>query len=246
MITEVKMLEQRCVTRQNGVAIIPLLAGLALVMGASAVQAHSIAAPAFDAQIGVASEYVGKGLGKSAGDPSVNGSVEASSGDFYASVFASTAKLSQGADSEIVSAIGWRPEAAGYKFDLSVVNRDLPGTRAGVDANYWEYQADASRKLGPVNTRLRVNYTPDGFAATREAWWVEVQGTVSVGPKTKASVAIADRTADGGAEYAAWNVGVKHKLTEKLALDVRWYDTDSHALGENYDGRLVGALTFAL
>jgi hypothetical protein len=26
---------------------------------------------------------------------------------------------------------------------------------------------------------------------------------------------------------------------------VRWYDTDSHALGDNYDGRLVGALTYA-
>ena len=240
------LVEQSFIKRQNGAAFIPLLAGLAAVMSAGAVQAHAIKAPDFDAQIGVASEYVGKGLGKSAGDPSVNGSVELSSGDFYASVFASTAKLSQGSDSEIVSAIGWRPEAAGAKFDLSVVNRDLPGTRAGVDANYWEYQADASRKIGPVNTRLRVNYTPDGFAATKEAWWVELQGTVSVGPKTKASAAIADRTADGGAEYAAWNVGVKHKLTEKLALDVRWYDTDSHALGENYDGRLVGALTFAL
>ena len=240
------MLEQSPVKRQNGAPYIPLLAGFAVVMGASAVQAHAIAAPDFSAQVGVASEYVGKGLGKSAGDPSVNGSVEISTGAFYANVFASTAKLSQGSDAEIVSAVGWRPEAAGYKFDLSVVNRDLPGTRAGVDANYWEYQADASRKIGPVSTRLRVNYTPDGFAATKEAWWVELQGTVSVGPKTKASVAIADRTADGGAEYAAWNVGVKHKLTEKLALDVRWYDTDSHALGENYDGRLVGALTFAL
>ena len=240
------MLEQRCAKRQNGVVIIPLLAGLVAVLSAGAAQAQSIAAPAFEAQIGVASEYVGKGLGKSAGDPSVNGSAEVSSGNFYASVFASTAKLAQGSDAEIVSAIGWRPQAAGYKFDLSVVNRDLPGTRAGVDANYWEYQADASRKLGPVNTRLRVNYTPDGFAGTKEAWWVEVQGTVSVGPKTKVSAALADRTADGGAEYAAWNLGVKHKLTEKLALDVRWYDTDSHALGDNYDGRLVGALTFAL
>ena len=239
------MLEQRCVNRQNGVAIIPLLAGLAVAMGASAVQAQSFDTLKFDAQIGVASEYVGKGLGKSAGDPSVNSSVEVSSGAFYASAFASTAKLSQGSDAEIVSTLGWRPEAAGYKFDFAVVNRDLPGTRAGVDANYWEYQADASRKLGPVNTRLRVNYTPDGFAATKEAWWVELQGTVAVGPKTKASAAIADRTADGGAEYAAWNVGVKHKLTEKLALDVRWYDTDSHALGDNYDGRLVGALGYA-
>ncbi|MFZ4166052.1 TorF family putative porin [Brevundimonas sp. NPDC058933] len=240
------LVQQSTAQRQNGAAIVPLLAGLAVALGVSgAAQARSIDAPDFSVQIGVASEYVGKGLGKSAGDPSVNGAVEVSSGDFYASVFASTAKLSQGSDAEIVSAIGWRPDAAGFQFDLSVVNRDLPGTRAGVDANFWEYQADASRKLGPVNTRLRINYTPDGFAATREAWWVELQGTVSVGPKTKASAAIADRTADGGAEYAAWNVGVKHKLTEKLAADVRWYDTDSHALGENYDGRLVGALTYA-
>ena len=240
------MLEQRCVKRQNGAAIIPLIAGLAAAVGfTSAAQAQSFDALEFDAQIGVASQYVGKGLGKSAGDPSVNGSVEVSSGAFYASLFATTAKLTQGSDAEIVSVIGWRPEAAGYKFDLSVVNRDLPGTRDGVDANFWEYQADASRKLGPVSTRLRVNYTPDGFAGTKEAWWVELQGTVSVGPKTKASAAIADRTADGGAEYAAWNVGVKHKLTDKLAADLRWYDTDSHALGENYDGRLVGALTYA-
>lgn len=239
------MLEQRCNKRQNGAAIIPFVAGLAVAMGAGAVQAHSIGTPDFSAQIGVASEYVGKGIGKSAGDPSVNGSVEVTSGAFYASVFASTAKLSQGSDSEIVSIIGWRPEAAGYKFDLSVVNRDLQGSRPGVDANYWEYQADATRKLGPVSTRLRITYTPDGFAATKEAWWVELQGTVSVGPKTKASAAIADRTADGGAEYAAWNVGVKHKLTDKLAADVRWYDTDGHALGDNYDGRLVGALTYA-
>lgn len=227
--------------RRNFSIMGPVAAGLVGLMTAGTVQAQTV-----DAQIGVASEYVGKGLGKSAGDPSVNGSVEVSGGGFYASVFASTARLSQGSDAEIVSAVGWRPEAAGYKFDLSVVNRDLPGTRAGVDANYWEYQADASRKLGPVNTRLRINYTPDGFAATREAWWIELQGTVSVGPRTRASAAIADRTADGGAEYAAWNLGVKHRLTDKLALDVRWYDTDSHALGENYDGRLVGALTLAL
>ncbi|MGH7028564.1 TorF family putative porin [Brevundimonas sp.] len=236
------LVEQSNVKRQNGAAFIPLLAGLAAAIGFSGVaQAH-----AFDAQIGVASQYVGKGIGKSAGDPSVNGSVGVSQGDFYANVFVSTAKLSQGSDSEIVSTLGWRPKAAGYSFDFAVQNRDLPGTRAGVDANFWEYQADASRMIGPVNTRVRVTYSPDSFAATKEAWWVELQGTVSVGPKTKASASIADRTADGGAEYAAWNVGVKHKLTDKLALDVRWYDTDSHALGENYDGRLVGALTFAL
>lgn len=202
-----------------------------------------VAAQDFSGQVGATTQYVGKGVGKSAEDPSVFGSIEATAGRFYGSVFASTAKLSQGSDSEIITAIGYRPEFAGFDLDLSAINRELPGTRAGVDANYMEYQADVSRKLGPVAARLRVNYTPDGFAATREAWWVEAQGAVALGKQTKASASIADRSAEGGAEYVAWNAGVKHKLTDRLALDVRWYDTDGHSYGEAYEGRLVGSLS---
>jgi uncharacterized protein (TIGR02001 family) len=206
---------------------------------------HAVPANAqeLEGQIGVATQYVGKGVGKSAEDPSVFGSAEVSSGAFYASVFASTAELSQGSDAEIISAIGYRPEVAGFDLDLAVINRDLPGTRAGVDGNYMEYQADVSRKLGRISTRLRFNYTPDGFAGTQEAWWIEAQGAVALHENTKASAAIASRTADGGAEYVAWNAGVKHKLTDRVALDVRWFDTDGHSYGEAYEGRLVGALS---
>lgn len=217
----------------------------ALITAGTAALPAVAAAQDFSGQIGVASQYVGKGLGKSSEDPSVFGSVEIEAGQFYASVFASTAELSQGSVSEIVSAIGYRPEVAGFDLDLSLINRDLPGTRAGVDANYMEYQADISRKLGPVATRLRVNYTPDGFAATQEAWWVEAQGTIALDGKTKASAALAERSADGGAEYIAWNVGVKRKLTDQIALDVRWFDTDGHSYGEAYEGRLVAALSFS-
>lgn len=197
-------------------------------------------------QLAVASEYMGKGLGKSDGDPAVSGSIEYSRAGVYASLFASTAKLSQGSDSEILTTLGYRFAAAGTDFDVSVINRDLPGTRKGVDANYTEYQADASRKFGPVSTRFRVNYTADGFAATQEAWWIELQGGVAVDKLTRATAAIAERTADGGAEYTAWNVGVKRKLADRISLDVRWYDTDGHRYGANYDGRLVAGLTFSL
>lgn len=218
---------------------------LAAALFASASIASAANAQEFSGQVGVASEYVGKGIGKSNGDPSVNGTVEVEANGFYASAFASTAKLSNGADAEVIVTAGWRPEAAGFNFDFSVQNRDLPGARPGTDSNYWEYQADASRKIGPVSTRLRVNYTPDGNGATREAWWIEAQGSVALSKATKASAAIADRSADGGAEYVAWNAGVKHKLTDRVALDVRWYDTDGHSYGEAYEGRLVGSLSLS-
>ena len=202
-------------------------------------------AQSFSGELGVASQYIGKGLGKSDGDIAPFAKVEAALGQAYASVLVSDAAGAQGYDMEIVSTLGWRPKAAGFAFDLGVLNRDLPGSRAGVDADYWEYQADAARKLGPVATRLRINYSPDGFAATRAAWWLELQGAVAVSTATKVSAAVANRMADGGVDYNAWNVGAKHRLTDALALDLRWYDTDRHSAGEPYESRLVASAAYS-
>ncbi|WP_292022945.1 MULTISPECIES: TorF family putative porin [unclassified Brevundimonas] len=202
-------------------------------------------AQSFSGELGVASQYIGKGLGKSDGDIAPFAKVEGALGQAYASVFVSDAAGAQGYDMEIVSTLGWRPKAAGFAFDLGVLNRDLPGSRAGVDADYWEYQADAARKLGPVATRLRVNYSPDGFAATRAAWWLELQGAVAVSAATKVSAAVANRMADGGVDYNAWNLGAKHRLTDAVALDLRWYDTDRHSAGEPYEGRLVASAAYS-
>lgn len=197
----------------------------------------------WSAEIGAATEYVGKGLGKSDGDPSIFAGVQATRGGFYAKLWASSADLSQGSDAEIITTVGYRTRWAGNGLNLSIQNRDLPGTAAGVDDNYFEFQGDLTRRLGPVNTRLRVNYSPDGFAATEEAWWIELNGSVNVAEATRVSAAFANRAAENGADYNAWNMGVTHNLVRNLALDVRWYDTDAHFRGERYDGRLVAALT---
>lgn len=228
--------------RDDGVRLFGVLSAVCLAMSAGGAEAEDGIA----VQLGVASEYLGKGLGKSDEQPAVSGSIEFSRAGAYASLFASTARLSQGSDAEILTTVGYRFDAAGTDFDVSVINRDLPGTRKGVDANYTEYQIDVARRFGSVATRLRVNYTADGFAATQEAWWVELQGGMALDRRTRATAAVAERTADGGAEYAAWNVGVKRRLGDRFALDLRWYDTDGHRYGPSYDGRLVAGLTFSL
>jgi uncharacterized protein (TIGR02001 family) len=215
------------------------------LLAAGAAQAGDPAGPTFDLSVAAASEYVGKGLAKSDGEPAVSGTAAAAWGDFHASVFASTAKLSQGSDAEIITAVGWGRELAGVEVDVSAMHRVLPGSASGVDAHYWEYQADASRTFGRVSTRLRVNYSADGFAGTQEAWWTELQFGTALTRADKFTTAVASRRAHGGADYTAWNAGVKHKFDDHIALDVRWYDTDQHALGEKYEGRLVGALTYA-
>lgn len=215
------------------------------ILGAGAVHAQDAAGPNFDLSVTAASEYVGKGLSKSDGEPAVSATAGAAWGDFHATVFASTAKLSQGSDSEVITTVGWGRDLAGVDVDVSVMHRVLPGSAAGVDSHYWEYQADASRKFGRVSTRLRVNYSADGFAGTQEAWWTELQLGTALTRADKFTTAVASRRAHGGADYTAWNAGVKHKFDDHIALDVRWYDTDQHVLGDKYEGRLVGALTYA-
>jgi len=227
-----------------------VLTVLSLSIASAAVAGGPVAAPTaaetrVTAQIGVASQYVSKGVARSNDEPSVSGSIELSRHGFYGSLFASSAELSQGSDAEVVATLGYRTKIAEIGLDVSVINRDFPGTRAGVDDSLIENQADLSGQMGPVSTRVRINYTADGFGSTQEAWWIEFQGGVALDDYTKATVAVGDRTAEGGAEYTAWNVGVKRKLPFDLALDVRWYDTDGHSYGDAYDGRLVAALTYS-
>lgn len=221
------------------------LAPIAVMCLAGAAHAAALPDPEFSGQIGVATENVGKGLGKSDGEASVSGSVAAALGDFYAELGGSTVDLSGGADSEVVTTLGYAPEFGGFEFDFSAMHKVYTGTVSGYDNRFMEYQTDVSRDVGPVGVRLRVNYTPDGSGGTEEAWWIEAQGGVALDARTKATVAVGERITDTGAEYTAWNAGVKRKLTDGIALDVRWYDTDQHALGERYEDRLVGALTYA-
>ena len=220
----------------SGAAI--LAAGM-LISGAASAQD-------FNGEIGVATENTAKGLGKSGGEPSVSAAVGVSYDDVYAEVSGSSVDIAQGADTEIIATVGYAPTIGAYSFDISALHRTLIGSPAGYDDVYMEYQADASRKVGPVGLRMRVNYSPDSSGGSREAWWVEMQGGVALDARSRATVALGERTIEGGDDYVAWNVGVKRKLTDALALDVRWYDTDSHALGERYEGRLIAALTFSL
>ncbi|WP_262422481.1 TorF family putative porin [Brevundimonas denitrificans] len=95
----------------SGAACIAAVSSV-VALGFSSTEAQAQAAsPAIDwsAEIGVATEYVGKGLGKSDGDPSIFAGVQATHGAFYAKVWVSSADLPQGSTAEIVSSIGYKP-----------------------------------------------------------------------------------------------------------------------------------------
>jgi uncharacterized protein (TIGR02001 family) len=200
----------------------------------------------FSGKVGVASQYLGKGLGKSDEDPAVNASLRWTQDGFYADAFYSQAASAKGADAEVIITTGYVAEFGEFELDSQLLYREMTGEENGVDSGYFEAQFDLSRDFGETfSGRFRVNYSPDSYGATDEAWWVEAQGGANLYKGGKLTAAYAVRRTENGTDYDAWNVGVKHRFTKAIAGDLRWYDTDGHEFGERYEGRLVGALTYS-
>ncbi|MFN3857371.1 MAG: TorF family putative porin [Caulobacter sp.] len=222
------------------------LAALALLSTAASAGSAMAADDAveFSGEVALSSQYVAKGLGKSDEDPALSGNVQLAYGTFYGKAFYSTASSAQGGDADVILTLGAKPKVGDYKFDLNVNRRWSPGTIDGYDHAYTEFQGDVSRGFGKANVRLRVNYSPDGYGPSEEAWWVEAQAGFKVTSSDVVSAAYGVRETDGGRDYRAWNVGVKHKVTDAIAIDLRWYDTDRRRYGGNYDGRLVAQIAY--
>ncbi len=210
----------------------------------------AIAAPAvagdISGKVGLASQYLGKGLGKSDEDPAVSASLRWTEGGFYADAFYSQAASSKDASSEVIMTGGYVAEFGEYELDSQLLYREMIGEENGVDSGYFEAQFDLSRDFGKTfSGRMRVNYSPDTYGSTDEAWWIEAQGGAKLGDNDKVTVAYGLRRTENGTDYDAWNIGVRHKFTKAFSGDLRWYDTDGHEFGERYEGRLVAALTYS-
>ena len=220
-------------------------AGL-MIAAASVTCAGSAAADPITGQVGIASEYLGKGLGKSDEDPAAFGSVRWQTNGFYANGFVSQAASTKGADAEVILSAGYERDIGDWGLDVQVMHRQMTGETNGVDSGYIEIQGDVSRDLTDhLSARLRVNYSPDTYGAADAAWWSEAQATFKLTSADKLSIAYGVRRVDNGSDYNAWNIGVKHKFTPAIAGDLRWYDTDEHALGSRYEGRLVASLSYS-
>ena len=216
----------------------------AVVIGMSAV-APAMAADV-SGKVGLASQYLGKGLGKSDQDPAFSGSVRWTQDGFYGDAFISQAASARDAEAEVILTGGYVAEFGDFELDSQLLYREMTGEQDGVDSGYFEAQFDLSRDFGKTfSGRLRVNYSPDTYGGTDEAWWVEAQAGAKLGDSDKVTAAYGLRRTENGTDYDAWNIGVKHKFTKAVAGDLRWYDTDGHEFGERYEGRLVAALTYS-
>ncbi|MGV9009229.1 TorF family putative porin [Brevundimonas sp.] len=212
---------------------------------ADAQEAPASSGPDIAWNVALTSDYIFRGVSQTEDEAAISGGVDLTSGSFYAGAWASNVSFVGDDDTsaEIDVYGGIRPEFGGFNWDFGVVGYFYTSQPASADYDYVEAKAAVSRAIGPATIGVAVFYSPDFFGASEdEATYVEANAAFSPADKWTVSGAVGHQFLSSDFDYTTWNLGAAYQLTDKLALDVRYHDTDEHDFGDIYSSRAVVSL----
>lgn len=202
-------------------------------------------AAAADAQevsfnVGAATDYVYRGVSQTDEEPQVFGGVDLALGEMgYAGVWASNVDFLDSTDAEVDVYAGVAPSAGPVLMDLGVIYYGYIDAPSGADYDFWEFKAAGSVPAGPATVGAAVHYSPDFFGGVGDAFYYEVNGEYGLNDRVVVSGAVGYQQLEGPGDYATWNLGVGFALTDMIAVDLRYHDTDEHDFGDYYESRVV-------
>lgn len=182
--------------------------------------------PEFAFNVAGTTDYVFRGVSQTLEDPALSAGVDMTIGSFYAGAWASNVDFGDDTDLEVDLYGGYRTEWAGYAFDFGVVGYVYGNAPAGVNYDYVEFKAAASRAIGPVTAGVAVYVSPNFFGFDGEATYAEVNGAYSPGGRWTLSGAFGRQTLDVSDDYYTWNLGTAFAITDNVSFDLRYHDTD--------------------
>lgn len=201
--------------------------------------------PSIAWNVAATSDYVFRGVSQTEEDAAISGGVDLTSGTLYAGAWASNVAFPGDPDTnaEIDLYAGVRPEFAGWNWDFGAVGYFYTGQPGGADYDYVEAKVAASRAFGPATLGAAAYWSPDFFgAAEDEATYVEANAAFSPVEKWTVSGTVGHQFLSSDFDYTTWNLGAAYQLTDTLALDLRYHDTDEHDFGQIYESRAVASL----
>ncbi|PIC00115.1 TorF family putative porin [Caulobacter sp. X] len=217
-----------------------LAAASTFALAAGVAQAQD--GPKLSYNLGVASDYVFRGVSQTQEDPQVFAGADLSAGKLYAGTWASNVDFGDKTDAEVDLYAGYKPTVGAATLDLGVIYYGYVGAPKGADYGNVEVKAAASIPAGKGGLGAAVFYSPDSFGAAKEAVYYELNGSYPIAAKWTVSGAVGRQAYEGSGDYTTWNVGVAYALTDKLSLDLRYHDTDEHGFGKTYGSRAVASL----
>lgn len=183
----------------------------------------------WSANVGVASEYVWRGVTQSDESPSVWGGVDYANEYFYAGAWAATTDF--GPDSEAGFELdlyaGFSDTlASGLTYDVGVIRYLYPDAGDGEDLDFTEIYGGLGFGLtDALEVGGYVYFDPDN-----ENTYVEGTAVYAFTEVFTADLSLGNYSFDEGEDYVNWSIGATYSAGG-LDFDLRYWDTDIEAPG---------------
>lgn len=192
--------------------------------------------------LGLATEYVFRGVGQTEGQPALSVAADFTRGEFYGGVWASNVEYSDGTDAEVDLYGGLRREIGAVTIEAGAIVYLYPGQPASAAYDYVEARLTGSRAFGPVTGSVSAYWTPDYGGPAEDGLYAEGTVTWALDRRWSVSGAVGVQSLESSeGDYAQWNLGLTYAATPSLLFDLRYHDTDAD-LGEAYEPRAVLSL----
>jgi len=189
-----------------------------------------------------ATDYIFRGVSQTEDGAALFGAARATLNNFYVGVGVENVDFHTSTDAEYDLSAGWTPVVAGFRLDLGVIRYGYINQPAHTEIDTTEVKAVALRDFGPATVALAVFYTGNFFGTGHNGVYVEGRASYRITKRLTASGALGRQTVEEGTDHTTWNAGLSYAFTKHIALDLRYADTDAHALGHTYGSHFVAAL----
>ncbi|MBM3549381.1 MAG: hypothetical protein FJX54_20785 [Alphaproteobacteria bacterium] len=203
----------------------------------------------------VTSDYTFRGISQTDNDPAVQAGVEygleVGSVAPYLGIWGSNTNFAD-SNLELDLTGGVRGKVGEITWDLGFVYYVYPSARSSLNYDFVEGQMKLGYDLGPAALTLGLNYSPDFFASSGNATYLQANLDVPLpwGLVVTGRVGhqwIQRNTAFGAPDYLDWSLGVAKEVLG-FNFGLAYVDTDlskaeCFAGGNLCDGRLIASVT---
>jgi uncharacterized protein (TIGR02001 family) len=221
----------------KGIHLMKLFKTSLLAAVATLAMAGAASAADYSFNVGVANDYVFRGIDQTADkDGQLFGGVDVSQDMFYGGAWASNTGPDgdQGLEYDLYA--GVKPTVAGVSLDFGLIYYGYTGSTS-VDSylNTVELKAAASYPLGPVTVGAAAYYSPEnGGFGDEKTLYLEANAayTFQAGPTVSAAIGtfkVDNVPAPAVDSYLTYNVGVTIPFAERYSVDLRYHGSDDDA-----------------
>ncbi len=218
--------------------------------------AQATAAPQgqFSGSLTAVSDYVFRGASQTDEGPAIQGSFdyEHQTG-LYLGVWGSNVDFNDGDEASIEVDVygGMKGQCGttGLKWTLGGTYFAYPGADDSLDYDYIEAKAGLGYEIGAFDLSADLNYSPEFFADSGDAWYSQASATWSLPQDFSLNghmgyQAIDDEVAFGMPDYTDWSLGVGY-AAQGFDFGLQYVDTDlSNAeCGDLCDARLLFSIS---